>query len=671
MSNDYERSNMWRYRDYVIRSFNNDKPYNEFIIEQLAGDELADQSVRKRIGNTDKDVYQAQQTGKYNDEEAERIIATGFLRLGPWDNAMIEKAEARQMWLDDLVNITGQTFLSTTMRCVKCHDHKFDPIPTRDYYRLYAAFSTTHMAERPVPFVPQENVQGFDTGKAHVQRMLDFAVSEKNKLIEKREAAARAWFEEHNLPYKDEAARKGLPDDEKPPRAVGLDHVDEGQLKVREQDEWIWTRRLERYEPLAQSVFNAPDFELAWNGARKLRIKRGKGSELPPECHILVGGALSALGDVVSPGVLSVVPVSVNENSDEPFLLTDDVDGRRLGLARWITDAANPLTTRSIVNRIWQGHFGVGLAPNANNFGAKGGKPSHPELLDMLAANFVEHNWTIKRMHHLIMLTDAYQRSSELPDDESWKMTDPNNRLLSHFPRRRLSAEEIRDAILQMTGDLQERTGGPPIMPEINMEVALQPRMIQFSLAPAYQPSRTPQERNCRTIYAYHVRGQADPFTELFNQPNPNESCEVRESAAVTPQVFTLLNSDQMTDRSIAFALRLQSEYNDSEARIHRAIQVAFGRNATASEVRRLSKYFDDMVVYHRQTPATPVTYPIQITRSLVEEFSGQVFEYQEILPVFEKYVADKKSADVTPETRALADVCLLLLNANEFMYVN
>ncbi len=671
MSNDYERSNMWRYRDYVIRSFNNDKPYNEFIIEQLAGDELADQSVRKRIGNTDKDVYQAQQTGKYNDEEAERIIATGFLRLGPWDNAMIEKAEARQMWLDDLVNITGQTFLSTTMRCVKCHDHKFDPIPTRDYYRLYAAFSTTHMAERPVPFVPQENVQGFDTGKAHVQRMLDFAVSEKNKLIEKREAAARAWFEEHNLPYKDEAARKGLPDDEKPPRAVGLDHVDEGQLKVREQDEWIWTRRLERYEPLAQSVFNAPDFELAWNGARKLRIKRGKGSELPPECHILVGGALSALGDVVSPGVLSVVPVSVNENSDEPFLLTDDVDGRRLGLARWITDAANPLITRSIVNRIWQGHFGVGLAANANNFGAKGGKPSHPELLDMLAANFVEHNWTIKRMHHLIMLTDAYQRSSELPDDESWKMTDPNNRLLSHFPRRRLSAEEIRDAILQMTGDLQERTGGPPIMPEINMEVALQPRMIQFSLAPAYQPSRTPQERNCRTIYAYHVRGQADPFTELFNQPNPNESCEVRESAAVTPQVFTLLNSDQMTDRSIAFALRLQSEYNDSEARIHRAIQVAFGRNATASEVRRLSKYFDDMVVYHRQTPATPVTYPIQITRSLVEEFSGQVFEYQEILPVFEKYVADKKSADVTPETRALADVCLLLLNANEFMYVN
>ena len=269
------------------------------------------------------------------------------------------------------------------------------------------------------------------------------------------------------------------------------------------------------------------------------------------------------------------------------------------------------------------------------------------------------------------MLTDTYQRSSTPPEEESWKTTDPNNRLLSHFPMRRLSAEEIRDGILQITGELQERSGGLPIMPEINMEVALQPRMIQFSLAPAYQPSRTPEERNCRTIYAYHVRGQADPFTELFNQPNPNESCELRETAAVTPQVFTLLNSDQMTDRSIAFAVRLQEENDTNETQIRRAFQLAFGRNATADEVQRLSNYYDDMVTYHTDTPAKPVTYPTEITRSLVEEFSGEVFKYQEILPIFENYVPDRKPADVSPETRALADVCLLLLNANEFMYVN
>ena len=670
MSNDYERSNMWRYRDYVIRAFNNDKPYRDFIIEHLAGDELADQSVRDRKG-TEAAAHKTQLDGDYTPEEAEWIVATGFLRLGPWDNAMVEKEEARQMWLDDLVNITGQTFLSTTMRCLKCHDHKFDPLPTRDYYRMYAAFSTTHMAERPAPFLPEENKDGFETGRAHAQRMLDFAVAEKNKLVEKRETAARQWYEEHNLPYKDENARKDDPDEMKPPRAVGLDHVDEGQLKVREQDEWIWTRQLERYEPMAQSVFNAADFELAWNGARKLRIKRGKQPGTPPECHILTGGALTALGDVVQPGVLSAVSVTVDGDADDPYLLTEDVDGRRLGLARWIADPKNPLTTRSIVNRIWQGHFGVGLAANANNFGAKGAKPSHPELLDFLAADFVEHGWSIKRMHRLIMLSEAYQRSSAAPQDDSWKTIDPNNRLLSHFPKRRLSAEEIRDGILQMTGELQERNGGLPVMPEINMEVALQPRMIQFSLAPAYQPSRTPQERNCRTIYAYHVRGQADPFTELFNQPNPNESCEVRESAAMTPQVFTLLNSDQMTDRSIAFALRLHQEASDPGAQIQRAFEVVFGRDATEGEVERLLKYFNDMVAYHSQAPARPVNYPAEITRSLVEEFSGRVFEYREILPVFENYIADKKPANVSPEIRALADVCLLLLNSNEFMYVN
>ncbi len=670
MSNDYERSNIWRYRDYVIRSFNSDKPYDRFIVEQLAGDELADESVRRWKGNKPQQMHQAQLQGDYTPEEAEWIIASGFLRLGPWDNAMVEADEARQIWLDDLVNITGQAFLSTTLRCVKCHDHKFDPIPTRDYYRIYAAFSATHMAERPVPFLAEESRDGFETGRAHVQQMLEFAVSEKNRLVAKREAAARAWFDEHGFPYEDEQARKDLPDEEKPPRNIGLDHVEEGQLKVREQDEWIWTRQLERYEPMAQSVYNAPSSGLAWNAARKLRIMRGGNQGAPPATFILTGGALTSPGEPVDPGVLSPLPASVDPSAADPYLLTSDIDGRRLGLARWIAHPDNPLTTRSIVNRIWQGHFGVGIAANSNNFGAKGARPTHPQLLDQLAHDFVAGGWTFKRLHRQIMLSDAYQRSS-IPADDSWRTGDPNNRLLSHFPRRRLTAEELRDGILLVTGELAESHGGVPVMPEINMEVALQPRMIQFSLAPAWQPSPTPAERNRRTIYTYHVRGQADPFTELFNQPNPNESCEQRESAAVTPQVFTLLNSDLMTDRSIAFALRLQDEADDPDAQVNRAFQLAFGRDADPDERRRLAAYLSDMVAYHRQTPAEPVTYPTEITRSLVEEFSGDVFEYQEVLPVFEHYTADVKPADVPPETRALADLCLLLLNTNEFLYIN
>ncbi|MFI4873860.1 MAG: PSD1 and planctomycete cytochrome C domain-containing protein, partial [Blastopirellula sp. JB062] len=541
MANDYERSNMWRYRDYVIRAFNDDKPYDQFVIEQLAGDELADQSVRARSGGAPAAGRQAQDSGDYDAREAEWIVATGFLRLGPWDNAMIDSAEARQIYLDDLVNITGQTFLGQTMRCCRCHDHKFDPLPTRDYYRLYAAFSTTHMAERNVPFLPEENLERFEEEKARVEKMLKFAVDEKAKLINQRETAAQAWFAQRGLPYQDEPARRNLPDEEKPPRHIGLNHVEQGQLKVREQDEWIWTRRLERFEPMAQSVYNAVHTNLAWNGARKLRIKRKSGSSPKLVNHILIGGALTALGDQVRPGVLSALGLAANSKNDDPYLLTSAVDGRRLELAKWIAHRDNGLTSRTIVNRIWQHHFGRGIAANPNNLGAKGGQPTHPELLDYLAADFVEQGWTLKRLHRAILLSEAYRRSSIPVDPLRINEVDPNNELLSYRVRRRLSAEELRDGILSITGELVATQGGLPIHPEINMEVALQPRMIQFSLAPAYQPSPTPQERNRRTIYAYHVRGQADPFTELFNQPNPNESCESRESAAVTPQVFTLL----------------------------------------------------------------------------------------------------------------------------------
>lgn len=670
MSNDYERSNMWRYRDYVIRAFNEDKPYDQFIVEQLAGDELADKSFRQRTNASTKEVHQAQLDGAYTEEEAEWIVATGFLRLGPWDNAMVDAEEARQLYLDDLVNITGQTFLSQTLRCCKCHDHKFDPIPTRDYYRIYSAFSTTQMAERPVPFLPVENLANFDTGKVHVQRMLDFAVAEKNKILDKQEKAARAWYKEQDLPYKSVEDRKNDPDEMKPPRHVGLEIAEQGQLKVREQDEWIWTRRLERYQPMAQSVYDDARFDLAWNGARKLRIRRKNDKADLPENHILIGGALTATGDRVFPGVLSAISLVVSQQSEEPYLLTQSVEDRRLGLAKWIADPKNPLTTRSIVNRVWQYHFGTGIAANTNNFGAKGAKPSHPELLDFLAADFVDGGWSIKRLHRLIMMSHVYKRAATNMDPQKLAAVDPSNSLLSHFPRRRLTAEELRDSILQVTNELVHADGGLPVMPEINLEVALQPRMLQFSLAPAYQPSATPELRDRRTVYAYQVRGQADPFTELFNQPNPNESCELRETAAVTPQVFALLNSDLITDRSIAMAERLKSQNGNIEAQIKSAFEIILLRTPTEDETKRLTDYVVDMTEYHQTAKPTEVEYPTTITRSLVEEFSGETFEYEEILPVFENYVADTKPYSVSPETRALADMTLLLFNTNEFMYV-
>jgi hypothetical protein len=212
---------------------------------------------------------------------------------------MIEDDEAQQIYRDDLVNAIGQTFLSTPLRCFKCHDHKFDPLPTRDYYRIYAAISGVQMAERPLRFLPEEKRDGFDEGRAFVEKMLSYATSEKNEIVEKRERAAREWFQEHGREYVSSDARQKLPDEEKPPRNVGLDHVDEGQLKVREQDEWIWQRALERYEPMVQGVYDGPDPKLYYASGRKLRMPEKVNVNWRPDSRIFMGGSLEAPGEKV------------------------------------------------------------------------------------------------------------------------------------------------------------------------------------------------------------------------------------------------------------------------------------------------------------------------------------------------------------------------------------
>jgi len=651
-SNDYERSNAWRYRDYVIRSFNRDKPFDQFILEQIAGDEL--------------------QPG-----DPEALIATGLLRMGPWGTQMIPQKESRQLYLDDLVHNVGQAFLSMPMRCCKCHDHKFDPLPTRDYYRMYAAFATTQPAELPVEFLPEENRQGFAEKRALVKELLEYAKTELEKVISKQEAAAKQWYTEHDLPYRTESARKSDPEDRKPPRHVGLTPEEKGIKKVREQDVWIWRRRLERYLPLAQAVYNGQD---DFKNGRSLRRPKHIDEKWRPNNFILGGGSLEAQLQPVKPGVLSAAMLPAAAKSDSPWQITDKLSGRRLALAKWIANDHNPLTARSIVNRIWQMHFNRGIVKTANSFGAKGSKPTHPALLDWLTADFIEHGWKIKRLHRLILSSDVYRRSGNAVDAKQQASVDPDNNLLASFPSRRLTAEELRDSTLVVSGELNREMGGVPIMPEINLEVALQPRMIQFSIAPAHQPSRTPAERNRRTIYTYRVRGQADPFLEILNLPNPNASCELRDSAAVTPQAFTLMNSNVMTDRSIACALRIEKERDENHGNlfpdrndthlVRRAVQISYGRIPTPAELTSLHAYLKEMQSYHKEHKPGKVEYPTQVARSLVEELTGEPFTFIEKLNVYEDYVPDAKPWTVDSHTRALADVCLLLLNSNEFLYV-
>ena len=643
-SNDYERSNAWRYRDYVVRSFNADKPYNQFVVEQLAGDEVSA-------------------------SDPELLVATGFLRMGPWGSAMVPKKMARQAYLDDVVHSVGQTFLSMPLRCAKCHDHKVDPIPIRDYYRVYAAFAGTQIAERPAEFLPEENLARFDNGRQLVTQLRDFATEHKEQLDAKIETAAREWFAERDLEYVPSAKRNELPDEEKPPRHHGLTPADEGRLKVRRQDEWIWNRRLERYEPIVQSVFNGPDY-VPGNG-RKLRMPAKIDADWRPDSTIFEGGSVYAPGEAVSPGVLSATQLPTKSAAATgPFALPTSLAGRRTALAEWIVDERNPLTARSIVNRVWSYHFGKGLVATPNNLGGLGAKPSHPDLLDWLAADFVENGWSIKRLHRLIMTSEVYRLTSERADIDQVRTKDPQNLLLAYFVPRRLSAEELRDSVLRVSGELNPELGGVPAKPEINLEVALQPRMIQFSIAPAYQPSPTPAERNRRSIYAYRVRGQADPLMEVFNQPSPNDSCERRDASAVSPQALTMLNSDYMTKRSIAFALRLEREEANLASRIERAYEVAFARLPEPAMTAKFAQYVAAMEAHHRSSAPRAVSYPTRITRSLVEEFTGAPFEYEEWLPIYEDYSPDTQAWDVGSTTRALADFCLLLFNSNEFAYV-
>ena len=491
-----------------------------------------------------------------------------------------------------------------------------------------------------------------------------------------REEAAKEWYKKRgrSAEYRPFNVRRGTKNDDKPPRFVGLSTAEEGRLKVREGEVRIWTRRLERYEPLAQSVYYGGDLH---QNSRKLRMPSPKKkselnrSKTAPVNHIYAGGSVYSHKDIVSPGVLSVMGLkTVSGKKEDPFRLPSAIEGRRLPLARWLVHPDNGLAWRAVVNRVWSYHFGRGLAGNPNNLGSSGKKPAYPELLDWLARSFQESGGSFKKLHKLIMMSRAYRQSSHHPEIEKLKTKDPGNLLLAVFEPRRLSAEELRDSMLAISGELNRTRGGLPVFPEINMEVALSPRMIQFSLAPAYQASPVPSERNRRSIYAYRTRGLRDPLMEVFNKPDSTESCEARDSAAVTPQVFTLMNSSGATLRSIAMALRLQKENRELQRQLARAFRLTFSRYPSREEQETLRKHYHEMVQYHRGVKPGRVSYPTTIIRSLVEEFSGDPFEYTEKLTSHTNYTYDKTAADVTPETRALADICLVLLNANEFIYV-
>ena len=594
-SNDYPRPHAWRYRDYVVRAFNADKPYDQFVREQIAGDEL-----------------------KPNDPD--HLIATGFLRMGPWEHtAMSVAAVTRQQYLDDVVNSVGVTFLANELRCAKCHDHKFDPIPTKDFYRMQAVFGSISFMERKLPWQSFENITGIQADRERYLRQ------QKTKAIR---------------------SITTLPEADRPVQEFDKDSERIGQGKVNNKRRQQLKFQLKRSTPLAFSVANDANDRI----------------------HILKGGSIETPQAEVSPGVLSLF-----SGSEKSASVTSEKSGRRTELAQWITSRENPLTARVIVNRVWQWHFGQAIAGNPNNFGGTGKLPTHPELLDWLAATFMEEGWSFKKLHRRILTSATYQRAVAHPTPETLAKLDPNKTSHAVFIPRRLTAEELRDAMLAVSGELNRAQGGIPAHPEINEEVAMQPRHIMGSVGPAYQADPKPAQRNRRTLYAERIRTLADPMLEVFNKPGPDVSCERRETATIAPQAFTLMNSPIIHARALAFAARLEREKpGDLNLQIARAFQLTFQRQPSPAEMKACRDHIAKSLANHQVTVPVKVEPPKYVIRQMVEEMTGLDFWWVEDLDIYSgnEYVPDLKPWDAKPRTRALAELCLVLFNSNEFVHI-
>ncbi|MBW3598007.1 MAG: PSD1 and planctomycete cytochrome C domain-containing protein [Planctomycetes bacterium] len=499
---DYPRPYAWRYRDYVIQAFNDDKPYDEFLQEQLAGDILYPR-------------------------EPSAVIATGFLSAGPWDysgfvTAIQGTAASRGTRLQDLDNMLTTVMTTTvglTVGCAKCHDHKFDPIPQRDYYSLQAVFAGVRRGDRII--------RGRAT-EEQARRMAQIRLDIHKKRIGVAEIDARA------------------PKDR-------TEEMDQNRARLQEE-----------IAVLEAEYAEFPEAELTYAVI----------PETPPATHILSRGDTESPLDEVAPAALSAV-------GSLPAKLTgaDAPEGaRRLALARWLTDPANPLTARVMANRLWQRHFGRGIVGTPGDFGFNGEHPSHPDLLDWLATEFQKRHWSIKAMHRLIMLSSTYQQSSQ--HDEKAAAADSGNRLLWRMNRRRLSAEEVRDSILAVSGELDLTMGGP----------ADQPFRFQFRKSPIYDylDATERPERSRRSIYNFIVRSTPDPFMDVLDFPVP-ASCTPARSSTNTPlQSLSLLNDPFVIRQADQFAARLADAHpHDVPAQVNMAYRLALGREPLPEEVDR------------------------------------------------------------------------------------
>jgi hypothetical protein len=563
---DVTRPNFFRYRDYVVQSFNEDKPYSRFIQEQIAADEIAP-----------------------GDQKA--LVATGFL-ASYTDNPNARDLIGRKYQITtDITDTIGTAILGATVGCARCHNHKSDKITQKDYFSLQAFFANTAFDEK-IPAANGEQEVEYQKALAKYQTAAKDVLDKQKAIIEQIREKASAFYKERYNPdarasifkpksewnaldrwvnYRadtvtDQAALanylRDIANDAQSP-----DHTPEAVAKWAEYQKL--TEELKKYEKLKPT-----------RGADTFTAATELGHSDAPPTYVFFGGNHERPLDEVQPAFPEAFA-----NGETPVIVpTATSSGRRTALANWLVSPNNPLTARVFVNRVWNEYFGKGIVGTVSDLGKAGDKPVNPELLDYLADDFVRSGWSIKKLHRQILLSSVYRQSSAHREDVA--AADPENKLLAVFPRKRLDAEQIRDSFLLASGRLEKAVGGPAVFP---------PLPANLNVGPAWEASSNPHEINRRSLYIFARRSVPYPLLETFDLNNPQQAHSKRDVTTTPLQALTLVNNDLVFQWSQALAGRVIHEAGASEsARIERLYQILFARNPDDYERSALKEFLDE-----------------------------------------------------------------------------
>jgi hypothetical protein len=528
---------IWKYRDWVVNALNRDEPFDQFVVEQLAGDLLPNATVEQKI-------------------------ATGFNRNTQINQeGGIDPEQFRIEAVMDRVSTFGSAFLGLTVGCAQCHDHKFDPIKQREYYQLFAFFN---------------NTVDDGHGKSTPGGTIDFPGELENQEARLRELdETRADLENYLNTKGSEfvAWRDGLSDESRAKL----------RANVRDALPIAWDKQTLAQKRAVYAVVAMTDKEFTTRNTKLARLERGAPkpittlvmSELPAprDSFIFIKGDFTRHGDKVTPGTLGVLPPLPTEKDRAP---------NRLDLARWVVDPANPLPARVIVNRMWQQYFGRGLVETENDFGSQGAPPTHPELLDWLATELIAQKWSLKAIHRLIVTSATYRQSSRARPDLDLK--DPTNKLLARQSRLRLDAELVRDVALAASGLLNEKIGGPPVFPP-------QPDgVMNLGQVKRSWVASTGPERYRRALYTHLWRATPHPALAVFDEPDAMSACTRRLRSNTPLQALTLLNDQQFYEFAEALGSRMRRDGpSDVAGRLDFGFRVCLARPPTAIERQRLT----------------------------------------------------------------------------------